>query len=156
MVFDEGHTYHAATPPLDIIRPDDVLPLIVGPFHEHVGPELLDQSERRVLVEQHDAIHGGQSRDESSPLLLRHHRAIDAFAEAPHRRVAVDPDDEGRTFGASGFQECDVARVQEIKYPICEDDLSLLVTPARGLAGRADLRGGVQSGCDALGWNEKV
>jgi hypothetical protein len=49
-----------------------------------------------------------------------------------------------------------VAGVQEIEDAIREDDLSLLLAPARGLVGRADLRGGVQSGCDALGWNEKV
>ena len=49
-----------------------------------------------------------------------------------------------------------MAGVEQIEHPVGEDDFSLLETPACGVLGRADLRGSVQSGCVALGWNEKV
>jgi hypothetical protein len=49
-----------------------------------------------------------------------------------------------------------VTRMQQIEDAVGEDDLALCVAPGgRGL-GRADLRGGVQSGCDVLGWKEKL
>jgi hypothetical protein len=158
LIFDERHAHDAPAPPFDIIGPDDVLPLIVGPFDEHVGPELADQGERRVVVEQHDTIRGGQRGDESRPLLFRYHRSIGALAEPPDRRVAVDSDDQGRALGAGGFQQRDVAGMEQIEYAVGEDEPGppLLLAPARGFVGRADLRGGVQSGCVALGWNEKV
>jgi hypothetical protein len=49
-----------------------------------------------------------------------------------------------------------VTGMEQIEHAVGERDPRLLLTPARGSVGRADLRGGVQSGCVALGWNVKV
>ena len=46
--------------------------------------------------------------------------------------------------------------VQQIKDPVGEDDSALSGAPDRGGLGRANFRGGVQSGCVALGWNVNV
>jgi hypothetical protein len=47
--------------------------------------------------------------------------------------------------------------VEQIEHAIGENDACPApATPGRGGLGRADLVGGVQSGCVALGWNEKL
>jgi hypothetical protein len=49
-----------------------------------------------------------------------------------------------------------VPGVEQIKDAVGENDPALSGAPARGGLGRTDLRGRVQSGCEALGCNEKV
>jgi hypothetical protein len=45
--------------------------------------------------------------------------------------------------------------MEEIKDAVGEDDAALYGAPGGGILGRADLRGGVQSGWVALGWKVK-
>ena len=78
------------------------------------------------------------------------------FAQAPRRCVAVDGDDERVAFGARRFEEGDVSGVQQIENTVGENDPTLSGAPARSGLGRTDLRGRVQSGCTALGCNEKL
>jgi len=49
-----------------------------------------------------------------------------------------------------------VPGVQEVKDAVGENDAALSGAPGRGGLGRADFRGRVQSGCEALGWKEKL
>jgi hypothetical protein len=49
-----------------------------------------------------------------------------------------------------------VPAMKEIENAVGENDPALSGAPARGGLGRTDLRGRVQSGCEALGCNEKV
>jgi hypothetical protein len=49
-----------------------------------------------------------------------------------------------------------MSRVQEIKDPIGEYDVALIGAPGDGGVQRSKLRGGVQRGCVALGWNAKL
>jgi hypothetical protein len=49
-----------------------------------------------------------------------------------------------------------VPRMQQVKDAIGEDDPAPSSTPGCGGLERADLRGGVQSGCVVRGWKEKV
>jgi hypothetical protein len=46
--------------------------------------------------------------------------------------------------------------MQQIKNAVGENDLALSLAPGGRGFGRTDLRGGVQSGCDALGCKEKL
>ena len=54
------------------------------------------------------------------------------------------------------LQVFDVADMQQIENAVGENDPTLSGAPARGGLGRTDLRGRVQSGCTALGCNEKL
>jgi hypothetical protein len=49
-----------------------------------------------------------------------------------------------------------VSRMEQIKDAVGENDPALSGAPGGRVLGRTDLRGGVQSGCVALGWNEKL
>jgi hypothetical protein len=49
-----------------------------------------------------------------------------------------------------------MSRVQQVKNAVGENDRALLRAPGSGGGGRANLLGGVQSGCEALGWKEKL
>ncbi len=49
-----------------------------------------------------------------------------------------------------------MSRVQEIEDAVGEDDGALRRAPGGSGCGRANLRRGVQSGCDALGWKENA
>jgi hypothetical protein len=49
-----------------------------------------------------------------------------------------------------------MARMQQIKDAVGENDPALGGAPAYGGLGRTDLRGRVQSGCVALGWKLKL
>ena len=49
-----------------------------------------------------------------------------------------------------------MAGVQEVEYAVGEDDLALGSAPGGRGVGGTNLRRGVQSGCVALGWKEKL
>ena len=46
--------------------------------------------------------------------------------------------------------------MQEVEYAVGEDDPALGSAPGGRGVGRTNLRRGVQSGCVALGWKEKL
>ncbi len=46
--------------------------------------------------------------------------------------------------------------MEQIEDAVGENDPALFGAPDGGVLGRPDLRGGVQSGCVALGWKVKL
>ena len=82
---------------------------------------------------------------------LRGDRAVGAFAEPAHRRVAVDADDEGVAFPARGLEQLHVARVQEVEHAVGEDQAAGdRAAPGHGVGPGADLGGGrvdAHAGC---------
>src|SRR4029077_16325529 len=95
-------------------------------------------------------------RHQPGALGLGDHGPVGPFAETPGGRVAIDADDERVAFGAGRLEERDVPRMEQVKDAVGENDPALCSAPdGRGL-GRTDLRRGVQSGCVALGWKEKL
>src|SRR5436190_1646734 len=71
-------------------------------------------------------------------------------------RIGIHGHDQRVPFPARRLEQRDVPGVQEIEDAVREDDRALGPSPGRGGLGRADLRGGVQSGCVVLGWSEKA
>ena len=90
------------------------------------------------------------------PFPLGDDRAVRPLAQAPRRGIAVDADDEGIAFGAGCLEQGDVPGMEQIKNAVGENDPALSGAPGGGGLGRTDLRGRVQSGCEALGWKLKL
>ena len=118
--------------------------------------ELPDQLERRVLVEEHHAVHGGQRGHQACALGLDNDGTVRPFAQTSRGGIAIHPHDQRVAFGARGFEQRDVTGMQQIEHAVGEDDLALCGAPGGRGRRRADLRGGVQSGCVALGLKVKV
>src|SRR5712692_7801578 len=61
--FFQGNQMHPATVGLHEVRPDYLVPVIIGPFDENVGTKCFNQSQRsRLLEDRHviDRLKGGQ------------------------------------------------------------------------------------------------
>ena len=86
------------------------------------GAQGLDELERRVLVEEHDAVHGGEGGEHPGAGILTRHRPVGALAEPAHRRVAVDADHEGVALPARRLEQLDVTRMEKIEDAVGEDD----------------------------------
>ena len=153
---DQRHAHDASAPPFHFLRPDDRLRRVIGTLHQHVGPEPANQRERRVLVEQHHAVDGRERRHEPGALALGDHGPVGPFAQTAGGRVAVDADNEGVAFGAGRFEQRDVARMEQVKDAVGENDPALRRAPGGGGLERTELRRGVQSGWVALGWKEML
>src|SRR5207249_1794151 len=139
----ERHTHYPPAPPFDLVRPDDRGPRIVRSLHEHVGAEALDQRERRVLVEQYDAVDAGEGGEQAGPFLPGHDGAIRPLPQASHRRVAVHTHDERPTLGARRFEQRHVPHVEQVEHAVREHDRTTLpLAPPGRVAGRAQLLAG--------------
>ena len=82
---DERHADHAAAPGLDPVGADDTVAGVVGAFHQDIGRERPDQLERRVLVEEHDAVH--RARDRRAPGRAHPARPTGRAGPLPRRRT---------------------------------------------------------------------
>src|SRR2546427_7238616 len=139
----ERHAHYAPAPPFDLVRPDDRGPRIVRSLHEHVGAEALDQRERRLLVEQYDAVDAGEGGEQAGPLRPGHDGAVGRLPQASHRRVAVHTHDERPTLGARRFEQRHVPHVEQVEHAVREHDRTALpLAPPGRVAGRAHLLAG--------------
>ena len=155
-VVDQRDAHHATTPPRDVVRPDDGVECVVGTFDENVGAQPPNQLERRVLLEQDDTIDGGERCDQAGALRLGDDRPIRSLPQPARGGIGIHTHDQGVAFPARRLEQRDVPGVQQIEDAVREDDRALGPSPGRGSLGRADLRGGVQSGCVVLGWRENA
>ena len=110
--------------------PDDAVAGVVGALHEHVGRERLDQGERRVLVEQHHAVHRGERRRARGPAACSPATGrAGALAQPADRGIGVEPDDERVALAPGRLEQLDVARVQQVEDAVGEHDRT---RPGRG------------------------
>ena len=93
----------------------------VPTLHEHIRFHRLDESQGRVLPEEHDGVHGGQGAEDLRPLLLRNYRSTGAF-EAADARVGVKAHHEVIPEGARGVEVAHMADMEEVEASVGEDD----------------------------------
>ena len=120
---DERHADDPAAPGLDPVGADDAVAGVVGAFDQDVGRERLDQLERRVLVEQHDAVHRGEAGEHPGRAACS--SATGRPAPLPRRRTdasVLTPDDQGVALAPGGLEQLDVAGVQQVEHAVGEDD----------------------------------
>src|SRR6185295_10254651 len=138
---DEGHAHDTAAPGLDPVGAHDAVARVIGPLDEHVGGECLDQLEGSILLEQHHAIDGREPREHPGPRRLAADRPPAALAQPPDGSIAVDPHDQDLALAPGGFEQLDVAGMQQVEHAVGEHDRTGLPgPPGHGLAERPHLR----------------
>lgn len=151
----ERHHYDAPSPAFHFRCADDGVFRIVATLDDHVGLEMPDEIERRVLRKNYDEIDAFERRQHVGALGIAAHRPGRTL-EAPHRLVAVESYDERVSGFARGGEDVDVTRMEEIKntvgerYPIFPSSF-----PPLGLGPCRNLRRGIsrlQGLLDAEGW----
>jgi len=98
--------------------------LVAGPiaaFHQDIRQQARDQFARSWSIEDHDGIHGFQGGENFSALALRQDGAALAF-QLTHTRVAVQPNDQHISQGSRQFQAADMARMEQVKAAVGEND----------------------------------
>ena len=133
--------HNGAAPALLQFRPDHGVLGIVGAFDQKLGPDRLDQLDRRILVEDADQIDRGKARKYRGPRGLGLDRAGRPL-EPPHAGIAVEPNHEPIAGRAGLLQQMDVARMKQIEAAIGK--ASAPANPAPSL----DLLGGDFAGHD--------
>ena len=74
MIRDEGDDLDTTATGPDDIGTDDRVGAIVAALDEDIGLEQLNQLERRVFIEEHDAIDAAQRGDDAGTVVLCHKR----------------------------------------------------------------------------------
>ena len=113
----------ATRPPYDSTRSPSHCPLevVIAP-RQDVGPNLLDEVDRRVLFEEHDVVHAAQAGQESRRAPLR--RGSDVLPLRRLTEASVLRPDQTIPELARGFQVLDVSRVQRSKQPFVKTTVS--------------------------------
>jgi hypothetical protein len=109
----------------DLLAPYD---LIIGPIatlHQNIGQEPGNGFARRQLIENNDAVHAFERRENLRSLKLRDHWPGITF-EFAHAGVAVQPHDEHISELARLLQSANVAGVQQIETSVREDDAAAI------------------------------
>jgi len=104
-------------------RPTITKSRIVGEHQQmlRLDVERLDQTQRRVLIEQDDRVDARQPGQDLRPFALGGNGAGLAL-QSPNRAVAVQPDDEPVPLASGLRQEGDVADVQQVEATVREDN----------------------------------
>src|SRR5262245_24150481 len=113
----ELDAHHSAATSLDDVTPDDVVGSPVRALHQHVGLNLRDDRQRRVLVEHNGGVHTLERQQDFDALL----GAGDGSPRSLVRRdgpIRVHRDDESITEGAGVRQIANVARMKEIEHTV--------------------------------------
>src|SRR5882762_888250 len=115
----ERHYQHAAAPAFHFFRADDSLFRIIAAFDDHVGLQMSDKIERRVLRENYDEVHALERSEHVRALRVAAHRPRGTL-EAAHRLIAVEADDERVCALACGGEDVDVPGVKQVEYAVSE------------------------------------
>ena len=114
--------------------------VVVAALDQHVGAAGDDQGARRVVVERHDEVDGAERGEHGHPVLEHVERALLALAEASHRGVGVDGDDQRGAEPARLLEIRDVAAMQDIEHAVGEHERTRQRGDARErIGGRRDL-----------------
>jgi hypothetical protein len=110
-----------AAPAADLRCADDRVGRVVSAFHDDIRPEVSNQLERRVFVEDDDGVDGLEASEHVRAFGLRPDGPLRAL-EAPNAGVAVEADDERIAKLTRTAQNVEVTRVKEVEHPVREDD----------------------------------
>jgi hypothetical protein len=139
----ERHYHHAPSPALHFRGTNDGVFRIVAAFDDHVGLEMPDEVERRVLRENYDEIDAFERRQHVRALGVAAHGAGRAL-EAAHGLIAVDPDDERVGGFTRGGEDVDMPGMKQVEDSICERDPTLpSISPPLSLRPCCNLRRGI-------------
>src|SRR6266478_6067030 len=125
----DGHRHDAAARRLHFFAANNLVSRPVATLDENVGKQSGDDALRRQIVEDHDGVNALQRGENFRAFALRNHRAPLAF-ELIDAGVAVQADDERVAEAARLLQAADVARMQQIKAAVGEDDAASIAFPA--------------------------
>src|SRR5258708_27587689 len=121
-----------ATVSVDDLVADDLVAGIVAALHQHARPDLRDQLDRRVFLEDDDEIDRLQRRQHFGARALVLNRtplALQPF----HRRIAVQSDHQPVTGATRPGQYLDLAGMPDIETAVGETDPQALLAPVRKL-----------------------
>lgn len=155
MAGSEGHHHDAPSPALHFCRANDRVFRIITALDDHVGFEMPDEIERRVIGKNYDEIHALERRQHVSALGVAAHWARGAL-ETAHGFIAVDADDECVRGIACDGEDVDVAGMKQVEHAIGERYPTLSSSsPPLGLRPCRNLRRGIsrlQSLLSTDGW----
>jgi len=155
MAGSEGHHHDAPSPALHICRANDRVFRIIAALDDHVGLEMSDEVERRVIGENYDEIHALERRQHVSALGVAAHGARRTL-ETTHGFIAVDADDERVGGFARGSEDVDMAGMKQVEHAIREGNPTLRSSsPPLGFRPCRNLRRGIsrlQSLLSTVGW----
>src|SRR6266403_1169107 len=139
----ERHYQHPPAPAFHFLRTDDRIFGIIAAFDDHVGLQMSDKIERRVLGENYNEVHALERSEHVRALRVAAHRPRETL-EAAHRLIAVDADDERVGAVARSSEYVDVPGMKQVEHAIgeCYPTLSSSF-PTPGLGPRRNLCRGV-------------
>src|SRR6266568_6098577 len=94
---------------------------VIAAFHYHIGLEMLDQIERRILRENYDKVDAFEGGEKVSALSVRVHGSGRTF-QAAYGFVAVDADNQRFGSLARCREHVDMARMKEIEHAVGKCD----------------------------------
>ncbi len=94
----------------------------VGALDQNIRQHGGDQFARRVFIEERHGVDGSQGRGEFGALVLRDERAGGTF-QALHAGVGIQRQDQDVAERSCGFEQSDVAGMQNIVAAVGEDHL---------------------------------
>lgn len=137
----EGNEGHSAAPGFDDIGPHHRGPGVVRALRQNVGSQSLDQRERRRVIEQHDSVDSGKSRQNPGPLRLGHEWPAGSLGQGPDRGVGVEPHDQDIAHGPGIFQVGDVPGMEEVEDTVGKDNRpARRASPGQGVTQTYELR----------------
>jgi len=118
---DYVHQNHFTAGGFNLFAADDLIAGPVAAFDQNIGKQGGNGFARREFIKNHHGIHTLKAREDFSALLLGNHRTPFPFQDAD-TFVAIDADDERVAECARGFEQLDVAGVQQVEASVGEDD----------------------------------
>src|SRR6266550_562719 len=113
----ERHYQHAPAPALHFCRTYDRVFRVIAAFDDHIGFQMSDKIERRVLGENYDEVHTLERCEHVRTLGVAAHRSRRTL-EAAHRLIAVDADDERVGAVARSSEDIDVPGMKQVEYAV--------------------------------------
>ena len=95
---------------------------VVAALDQHVGEARRDELARRVGIERDDEVDRLERGQHGHPVRERIERTVAGLAEAPHRSVGIDRDDERRAQRARLVEAGDVPAVQHVEHAVGEHE----------------------------------
>src|SRR5260370_16449237 len=125
----DGHRHDAAARGFHFFAANNLVPGPVAAFDENVRKQSGDDALRRQIVEYDHAVDALQRGENFRALALRNHPAPLTF-ELLYPAIALQADYERVSEAARVLQAADVARMQQIKAAVGEDDAAAIAFPA--------------------------
>ena len=120
MALDDVDQDHFSPCRFHFFTANDLVPWPVAALYENIRQKRYHRFLRGQFIEDDDAIHTIEVRQDLRALLLRNYGAAGALQGA-NAVVAIQANDKGVSHRAGGFQEFDVSGVQKVETSVCEN-----------------------------------